>query len=407
MDVSLPSFAAQPLIYLGLLLGILVVPKALQRFRIPGPITCLFFGIGMSLWGGDYHQNPTLILLSVFGIASLFLFAGLEVSLSDLIKYRLPILTHLVVTLAIVAICTWLGMRFLTLSWQAATLVALALFIPSTGFILDSLSQFGLSESEQFWVTLKAVTSELLALALMFVALQSDSLTHLALSSAVMLAMAILLPFLFLLFGRIVLPYAPGSEFTFLVLMGVIAASITKELGVYYLVGAFLVGFLARQLRERMPSLAPDSILQSVKLFASFFVPFYFFQGGVSVPLEALSWSALLLGIGVTAVVLPLRVLIVWVQRRVIFHESFRSSLRVSIALSPTLIFTLVLAAVLRERFGVSDTLYGALLVYTILSTIMPSFLLPKAIDFDVAANFNPIEVHRVPAVGETLMDQD
>lgn len=393
----------QLLIYLGLLLGILVVPKALQRFRIPGPISCLFFGIAMSLWGGDYHHNQTLALLSVFGIASLFLFAGLEVSLSDLIKHKLPIFTHLLLTLAIVAVCAGMGMQFLALPWPAATLVALALFIPSTGFILDSLSQFGLSESEQFWVSLKAITSELLALALMFIALQSDSVGHLVLSSGIMLAIAIVMPFLFLLFGKIVLPHAPGSEFTFLVLMGVIAAAVTKELGVYYLVGAFLVGFLARQLRERMPSLASDSMLHAVKLFASFFVPFYFFHGGVSVPVAALGWPALLLGVGITVVVLPLRVLVMWGQRRAIFHESFRSSLHVSIALTPTLIFTLVLAGILRERFGVSDTLYGALLVYAILTTIMPSFMLPKAINFDVSADFKAVELRRIPA---SLPDQ-
>ncbi|MEO8171295.1 MAG: cation:proton antiporter [Oxalobacteraceae bacterium] len=394
--LNLPDSFVQPLTYLGLLLGILVVPKALQRFRIPGPITCLFFGIAISLWGGDYHHDKTLTLLSVFGIASVFLFAGLEVSLSDLIKYKWPIFTHLLLTLAIVAVCALLAMKFLALSWQAATLVALALFIPSTGFILDSLSQFGLNESERFWVALKAITSELLALVLMFIALQSDSVAQLALSSGIMLAMAIAMPFLFLLFGRIVLPYAPNSEFTFLVLMGVIAASVTKELGVYYLVGAFLVGFLARQLREHMPSLASDSMLQSVKLFASFFVPFYFFHGGISMPVEALNWQALWLGIGITAVVLPLRVLIMWGQRRAIFNETFRSSLHVSITLAPTLIFTLVLAGILRERFALDETIYGALLVYAMLTTIVPSFLLPKAINFDLPEDFNTVDLRKI-----------
>lgn len=397
MELNLPASFVQPLTYLGLLLGILVVPKALQRFRIPGPITCLFFGIGISLWGGDYQHNQTLTLLSVFGIASLFLFAGLEVSLSDLVKHKWPIFTHLLLTLLIVTACALLSMRFFALSWQASTLVALALFIPSTGFILDSLSQFGLSDSERFWVTLKAITSELLALALMFIALQSDSVGHLALSSGIMLAMVFIMPFLFLLFGRIVLPYAPGSEFTFLVLMGVIAAAITKELGVYYLVGAFLAGFLARQLRERMPSLVTDSMMHAVKLFASFFLPFYFFHGGIGVPVQALGWQALLLGAGITAVVLPLRVLTVWGQRRAMFKETFRSSLHVSITLMPTLIFTLVLAGILRERFAIEDTLYGALLVYAVLTTILPSFLLPKAIDFDAPLDFNAVELHRIP----------
>ena len=197
-------------------------------------------------------------------------------------------------------------------------------------------------------------------------------------------AMIVLLPLLFIVLGRIVVPYAPGSEFSLLVMVGLVAAYLTKELGVYYLVGAFLAGFIARLLRERMPQLASDDNLHAVKLFASFFVPFYFFYRGMNVPAGALTLEALKLGLAITAAVLPLRVLGVWSQRRFIKHESARSSLNVALALAPTLIFTLVLASILRERFGISETLYGALLIYAGLTTILPSLVLSRPIDFEL-----------------------
>ena len=84
-----------------------------------------------------------------------------------------------------------------------------------------------------------------------------------------------------------------------------------------------------------------------------------------------------------TLVVLPLRIGVVWLQRRVMFGESFRSSLRVSLALAPTLIFTLVLAAIMRERFQIPAVLFGALLLYAALTTLLPSLVFRTPFDVD------------------------
>jgi hypothetical protein len=67
------------------------------------------------------------------------------------------------------------------------------------------------------------------------------------------------------------------------------------------------------------------------------------------------------------------RIATIWLQRRFIKGESAMGSLRVATALTPTPIFTMVLAAILRERFHIADSLYGALLVYAALSTLLPS----------------------------------
>jgi Kef-type K+ transport system membrane component KefB len=197
------------------------------------------------------------------------------------------------------------------------------------------------------------------------------------------------IPALFVLLGRYVMPYARGSEFSMLVMVGVVAAFATYRIGVYYLVGAFMVGFVARLLKQRMPSLASDANLHAIQMFASFFVPFYFFQMGMSVPSGTFSLDAVKLGLALTLTVLPVRIGIIWLQRRFIKGEAALGSLRVAAALAPTLIFTLVLAGILRERFGISDALYGALLVYAGISTMLPSLVLAKPIEFDVDAGSN------------------
>lgn len=390
---------SRELIYLLLIFGLLVIPRALQRFKIPAPLTCLLFGIVAMLAWGEKSHDTVVGMLATLGISSLFLFAGLEVELKALRKGLWPLLTHLVIRGATLVGVGWLAWRYAGMSWQAAGLLALALLTPSTGFILDTLSRLGLNEEERFWVTSKAIAGELLALVALFVVLQAGDPMRMALSSGALIAMLVGLPLVFVALGRWVVPHAPGSEFSLLVMVGMIAAFATAKLGVYYLVGAFVAGLIARLLRERMPSLASDENLHAVRLFASFFVPFYFFNAGTKVPSGALSFGALGLGLLLTAVVLPLRIGIVWLQRRALFGENHRASLRVSVALAPTLIFTLVLAAILRDRFALSDVWFGALLLYATLTTILPSLVFRSPFDVD------PVEEHPLapadPAGGE------
>ncbi len=398
----MPSVTSE-VAYLLLIFGLMVIPRALQRFRIPAPLTSFGLGMVAAMSLATFTQDETLALLATLGISSLFLFAGLEIDLDDLRRGKWPLLGHLVVRSILLAAVGYGAVHFFGFAWQVAALLALALLTPSTGFILDTLSGLGLKEEERYWVMIKAVGGELLALLLLFVVLQSGSAETMALSSVALLAMIVGLPLLFMLLGRIVAPHAPGSEFSLLVMVGVIAAYLTYQLGVYYLMGAFLAGFTARLLHRRLPALASDENLHAIQMFASFFVPFYFFHRGLNVPTDALTWKALGLGLLLTAATLPLRTGSVWLQRRFIRGESSLGSLRVATALMPTLIFTLVLATILRERFQISDTLYGALLVYAGVSTILPSLVLAKAMDFDAFVGpLPPAESTRAaPAVVE------
>ncbi len=390
----MPAITSE-VVYIVLIFGLLVIPRALQRFRIPAPLTSFAFGMVAAVFLVGFSQDATLALLATLGISSLFLFAGLEVQIEDLKRGMWPLLSHLLARALTLTATAYLATEYFDLSWQVAALLALALLTPSTGFILDTLSRLGLTEDERYWVTVKAVGGELLALMVLFLVLQSGSLERLGWSSAAIASMIIGMPLLFIGLGRLVLPHAPGSEFSLLVMVGLIAAYITYHLGVYYLVGAFLAGFIARLLRQRMPLLASDENLRAIQMFASFFVPFYFFYMGMRVPSGALSWDALWWGLGMSAVVLPLRIGSIWLHRRTTGGETAMGSLRVATALTPTLIFTLVLATILRERFHVSEALYGALLIYAGISTLLPSLVLAKPVDFNVLVGPLPESFHR------------
>jgi Kef-type K+ transport system membrane component KefB len=390
---------SQDLVYLLLIFGLLVVPRALQRLKLPAPITSLLLGVGaMLLWGDDTH-DPVVVLLSALGISSLFLFAGLEVDWRALRRGWGRLLVHLAVRVAALVATGWLAWRYLDLGWQAASLLALALLTPSTGFILDTLERMGLDAEERFWVTSKAIAGELLALAVLFVALQAGDALQFGLSSLAMLALLVGLPLLFLALGRWVAPHAPGSEFSLLVMVGMVAAYVTYRLGVYYLVGAFIAGLTARLLRDRMPKLASHDNIHALRLFATFFVPFYFFHAGTVISRDALSWEALLIGLAMTAVVLPLRVGVTWVQRRLLFGDSNGGAMRVSVALAPTLVFTLVLAEILHGRFHVPGALFGGLVLYTVLNTLLPSLLLHQTFDID------PMDARTAPSNPEDAID--
>ncbi|TMN25338.1 cation:proton antiporter [Pseudoxanthomonas sp. X-1] len=375
---------SRELIYLLLIFGLLVIPRFLQQFKLPAPLTCLAFGVVAALVIGKPVEDGVVALMASLGISSLFLFAGLEVDPKALRKGWKQLVIHLLARSASLAAVAWLAWRYAGLSWQAAALLALALLTPSTGFIIDTLGRLGLDTKEQFWVTNKAIAGELLALAVLFVVLQSASPPLEMLGSTLaLLAMLVGLPLLFIALGRWVLPHSPGAEFSLLVMVGVIAAYVTHLIGVHDLVGAFVTGLVARLLRQRMPTLASHDNLHAVRLFASFFVPFYFFYSGTKVPAGALSLGALGVGLALTAVVLPLRVGLLALQRRLTFGESLRTGLRIGTALAPTLIFTLVLAGVLRERFAIPDALFGGLLLYATLTTLLPSLVFRTPFDVD------------------------
>ena len=370
--VSIPK----ELQYSLLLFALFIFPRVLQRFRLPSAITCLALGVAAGMGFQLFESDSTIELLSTFGIVSLFLFAGLEVDFRELQRNRTTLGVHLAIRISLLVLVTILASHIFTLPIQSAALMALALTTPSTGFILDSLPALGVTENEKGWIKAKAIAAELLALLVLFLALQplqADSILFAVFALGVTVAT---LPFIFRFFASRILPFAPKSEFAFLLIVAVLTAYVTRALGAYYLIGAFVVGLTAQRFRERMPAIASERMVHAVEVFASFFVPFYFFHAGLKLRQE--DFAPLASGIGLLFILafVPISVLLVALQRRFSLHEPLKKGARVGIAITPTLVFTLVIAEILKQRFALSDTLFGALVIYALGTTLLPGFIL-------------------------------
>lgn len=362
--------------YMLLVFGLFIVPKALQRFRLPSAVTCLGIGAALNIGFHLFHEDHTVKLLATLGIVAMFLFAGLEVDFAELRQGRKVLLQHIGAQLVLLVLGSCVLHFALGLEARAALLFALALLTPSTGFILDSLDGLGLTSEERFWVKSKAIASELVALAVLFLTIQSTDVGTLGLSALALAAMVLILPPIFRVFARVIAPFAPKTEFTFLVIVALLCAFITRELGVYYLVGAFVVGVTAVRLRKDLPELSSEKLLGGVELFASFFIPFYFLKAGLHLRAEHFSWTALGIATALLIIVLPIRVLRVAWHRKLALNEPWRVGARIGTAVIPTLVFTIVIAEILQERFGLSPELFGALIVFTLVNTIIPGVAL-------------------------------
>lgn len=362
--------------YVLLLFAILVAPKVLQRYGFPAAITSFLMGVVAALGFGLFLSDPTVRTLGILGIVALFLFAGLEINFQDL-RHHVRILgQHLIIGLSTLALSTALLHWLLPLSGRQATLTALAILTPSTGFILDSIRQFTISDDEKFWVRNKAIATELVAFGTLFFVLQTSAWSNFTFSLSVLALLILALPFAFKLIARRILPYAPRSEFAFLLMVAVMAAAITKLLGVYYLIGAFVVGITAQRFRQELSDFSSEKMLDGIEMFASFFVPFYFFNAGLHLQATDLSWKALAAGLLLTIVFLPVRVALVMLHRLFAYHEPLSSSYRIGVSMLPTLVFGLVIAGILRDQFNAPGWLYGGLTIYTLISTALPIFAL-------------------------------
>lgn len=354
---------------------LIIVPRALQRYRIPGAITSLLLGFGAQQLG-VIHPSPALRLLSTLGIVALFLFAGLEIDGNEMRRHARVLVQHGSIWTLFLMITAFAATRLLSLDPRPAMLLALALLTPSTGFILSTLHTSGYTDQERFAIKTKAISAELLALLFLFGVMQTASAQQLWLALLAMAAIVVVIPLTFRFFAAVVLPYAPRSEFAFLLGVAVVTALFTRELGVYYLLGAFLVGVAAQRFRAKLPALSSERMVDALEAFGSVFIPFYFFVAGTHIDTTQTTRWAFAFGAALLAVFVPLRIGITMLHRRVALREEGPTSHRVATALVPTLVFTLVLAEILRDQFAIPSYIVGALIIYTIVNTTVPAFVM-------------------------------
>jgi len=120
-----------------------------------------------------------------------------------------------------------------------------------------------------------------------------------------------------------------------------------------------------------------------------------FFKAGLH--LEASDFSPLAIGMGAAfvATAVPLRIALVVVHRRFSLGERPRRAARVALSLVPTLVCTIVIADILRERYQVDGVIYGGLIVFTLINTMIPGFALRARPPEFIAPDVTPDEPPR------------
>jgi Kef-type K+ transport system membrane component KefB len=138
--------------------------------------------------------------------------------------------------------------------------------------------------------------------------------------------------------------------------------------------------------------MSSEKMVDALEAFGSVFIPFYFFHAGTEITAEHLTLRAVLLGILLLVIFVPVRIGVIAIHRKVALGERFFESKRTASAMIPTLVFTLVIGGILDEKFGVAGTITGALVLYTVVNTILPAFVLKAQ-----PADFEDVEALPLP----------
>lgn len=359
--------------YLGIFVLVLILPNVLLKLKIPAGISALFIGVTFGYYSPEIQDDQLIRFLAQIGITSLFVFSGLEVDFGEL-KRNGSYLTKFVLQSVFMLGIIILGLHdFMELDYQTSTLLALGIFTPSTGFILNSLHSLNLGEGQEYWVKSKAISKELISIIIMFFALQSGNLKQMIISTVIFIVLITILPRVFKLFFKYISPLSPNLEVPFLVALSLAAGIISKELGTYYLVGAFIVGLVGASFKKEIFKENEKQIFSSLSTFFTVFLPFYFFFAGLKLSFSGFNLKALQLGFIFLVIFIPLRFMLSNTSMRHFLKDFKEQRFHISLSLMPTLIFGLVIAGELKQRHFVSSDIIYALIFYTLISSLIPT----------------------------------
>jgi Kef-type K+ transport system membrane component KefB len=364
---------------LGLIALLFFLPKVLLRLGVPSPVTEMTLGVTFGpVVLGLIEPNDLLEALSGLGISALFLFAGLEVSVREIVERKRTMLQHALIQVALFAAAAWVAFSF---SFESdlprAVLIAAAVMSPSAAFIIPALESLGLSEDRASWVKQKAISTELLAIGVVLLFSNSASTQDMLIGLGGIVLLLAAVPLAFVGFHKTILKWAPGTEFSFVLIVALLAAYVTHHLGVHYLVGGFVVGLVARRYlrwcQQQGLAVKPvRSALTSFRFFSTFLMPFFFFLAGVRLPEGAISVQSCLFAGAMLLTAVPLRVGSVMVHRRIALKESWRDSWNIGLLLTPTTVFSVAMAEILMSRFTVSEWVVGGLVIYGAATSFVP-----------------------------------
>lgn len=362
---------------------IILLPRILENARIPMPLSALAMGM---LWASHTHAPENRVplgVVSTMAITMLFLFAGLEVDLGkirrDWRSYSVLGIAHVLV----VATLAFAASRIFALDLRAGAILAIGLVTPSAGFILDSLSKMKLLPVEKTAVGNGAIGLEVTSLLALLVVLRMDRPLEILALAAGIAAVFWLLPRLWRQLRKRFFPHVPKSEFVFIFLLAMVLSNTSKALGLYYIFGAFMTGVILGKINQDELTHETHDYVKAIELMTALFLPIYFFRAGSQIPVDSLSMRSLWVGAAMLVVV-ALRIVPLLLSRVLVLRESLDSCVKVTIALGPTLVFGLVIAEMLRTQTNAPAWLSGALVVHTLLVTMIPGFILQgRPLDVD------------------------
>lgn len=363
------------LTYVFLIILLYIIPRVLSRMGIPLGLGAFIVGFISANVLNIFTTDSVIPTFSLLGISSLFLYAGLEVNFNELKSNSRVLIQHTFVRVLMIALFIVLAIFILGLDFKVATILSLAIITPSTGFILDSLPGSNISEEQKMWVKLMAISSEMVAL-LLLVIIQANSPLNSILTIVAIIFLSISLPYLFQWVTKKVEINNPGSDFSFLLLLAVAIGTLTKKMGAYYLVGAFLVGFTVNFYKKNTINNSNEDFEKTARFFAAFFMPFYFFKAGLKLNPEVFSFTSVGFAIVILLIAFPIRIGAIALHRKLTKLSSLEKSLPIAVNLLPTLVFGLVMVEILEMNGEVNKDVLGALVIYILITTILPSIIM-------------------------------
>ena len=299
----------------------------------------------------------------------------MEVNTSELRENKSYLTRYLGKTFAILIGIALTMAYFLSFPIQDSFILALGIATPSAGFIINSLKNFNLQNDQEYWIKSKAISKEIISIILLFVAMQGDSIEKFVTSTVFLALLLFLLPYTFKFFFRFISPHAPNSEVPLLVALSLISGVLSKEIGAYYLLGAFAVGIIGSRFKKDIFKKDEETLFDAISNFFIIFLPFYFFYAGLNVRVEFFSLGAFLIALVLFIIFVPIRMGLIQWSIRSIRKEKVAENMDISISLMPTLIFGLVITGILIERNKLPQEFTYALLIYTLLTSVLPVFV--------------------------------
>lgn len=361
------------------------LPKVINKaYKIPYSLTEVILGIVLGLTlPFFFFVDDMLKIFAAIGIIMIFVQYGMGVDTSFIVKKRRFFIEYLVLNFLLFLIIGVIIKEMLGLSDPVSFLISLALITPSTGYILFAVKDF--NEDDKRWIEGMAMVGEIIAILLMALLINITNLIALFITLIAIGLLLFLLPKILEFLFKKVFSKLVGTEFSFIFIVALVSAFVTEFIGLHFLIGAFIAGLVSRRFisdiakdpaYKHVTNYKAKQINEGFSFFAATFAPFYFFSAGLKMNKELFSLSNFGVAIALVIIIGLVKIYLIKFHRKISLKEKGNRSLRMGIMLLPTLVFTFIIADILSNEFNVGKNLFGTLMIYGVLSSMLPVLII-------------------------------